>query len=31
VIEAVPLLASTDIDGFIEWAGARTPEWAGQV
>jgi acetyltransferase-like isoleucine patch superfamily enzyme len=31
VIEAVPLLASTDIDGFIEWAGARTPEKAGQV
>jgi acetyltransferase-like isoleucine patch superfamily enzyme len=29
VIEAVPLLAGTDIDGFIEWAQARTPEWAG--
>lgn len=26
VIEAVPLLASSDIDGFIAWANARTPQ-----
>jgi acetyltransferase-like isoleucine patch superfamily enzyme len=26
VIEAVPLLASTDIEGFIEWANARVAE-----
>src|SRR5581483_1472100 len=28
VIEAVPLLASTDVRGFIYWADARAGEWA---
>ena len=29
VIEAVPLLASTDIDAFIAWARARADDWTG--
>jgi acetyltransferase-like isoleucine patch superfamily enzyme len=31
VVEAVPMLASTDIDGFIAWARARANDWAGQA